>query len=52
MINIHSKIFISGHKGMLWFLYFKNIKKKGYKNLVTIDKKIRFKRSIFSKKIY
>ena len=39
MINIHSKIFIAGHKGMLGSSVFRILKKKGYKNLITIDKK-------------
>ena len=39
MINIHSKIFIAGHKGMLGSSILRILKKKGYKNLITIDKK-------------
>ncbi len=39
MINIHSKIFIAGHKGMLGSSVFRILKKKGYKNLIIIDKK-------------
>ena len=39
MITIHSKIFIAGHKGMLGSSVIRILKKKGYKNLVTIDKK-------------
>ena len=38
MITIHSKIFIAGHKGMLGSSVLR-ILKKGYKNLITIDKK-------------
>ena len=39
MITIRSKIFIAGHKGMLGSSVVRILKKKGYKNLVTIDKK-------------
>ena len=39
MINIHSKIFIAGHKGMLGSSLLRVLSKKGYKNLITIDKK-------------
>ena len=39
MITTHSKIFIAGHKGMLGSSIFRTLKKKGYKNLITIEKK-------------
>ena len=39
MINIHSKIFLAGHKGMLGSSILRILKQKGYKNLITIDKK-------------
>ena len=39
MINIHSKIFVAGHKGMLGSSILRILKQKGYKNLITIDKK-------------
>ena len=39
MINIYSKIFIAGHKGMLGSSILRILKKKGYKNLITIEKK-------------
>lgn len=39
MINIHSKIFIAGHNGMLGSSIYRILKYKGYKNLITIDKK-------------
>ena len=39
MINIHSKIFIAGHKGMLGSSLLRVLSKRGYKNLITIDKK-------------
>ncbi len=39
MINHHSKIFLAGHKGMLGSSILRIFKKKGYKNLIIIDKK-------------
>ena len=39
MINIDSKIFIAGHKGMLGSSILRILKKKGYKNLITVEKK-------------
>jgi GDP-L-fucose synthase len=39
MINYKSKIFIAGHKGMLGSAILRILKKKGYKNLLIIDKK-------------
>ena len=39
MIDIDSKIFIAGHKGMLGSSILRILKKRGYKNLITIEKK-------------
>ena len=39
MINIHSKIFVAGHNGMLGSSILRILKQKGYKNLIIIDKK-------------
>ena len=39
MINLHSKIFIAGHRGMLGSSILRILKKKGYKNLITVEKK-------------
>ena len=39
MINVDSKIFIAGHKGMLGSSILRTLKKKGYKNLITVEKK-------------
>ena len=39
MINNHSKIFVAGHKGMLGSSIIRILKKKGYKKLITINKK-------------
>ena len=47
MINIHSKIFIAGHKGVLGSSILRTLKKKGYKNLITVEKIFRFEKSIF-----
>ena len=39
MININSKVFIAGHNGMLGSSIFRELKKKGYKNIITINRK-------------
>ena len=39
MINNQSRIFIAGHKGMLGSSILRILRKKGYKNLITIEKK-------------
>ena len=39
MIDIKSKIFIAGHNGMLGSAILRVLKKKGYKKLITINKK-------------
>ena len=39
MINNQSRIFIAGHKGMLGSSILRTLRKKGYKNLITIEKK-------------
>ena len=39
MISLKSKIFLAGHKGMLGSSILRTLKKKGYKNIITIDKK-------------
>ena len=39
MININSKVFIAGHNGMLGSSIFRTLKKKGYKKIITVDKK-------------
>ena len=38
MINLNSKIFIAGHKGMLGSSILRVFKKKGYKKIITVDK--------------
>ena len=39
MINTRSKIFLAGHKGMLGSSILRILKKKVYKNLITVEKK-------------
>jgi len=39
MININSKIFLAGHNGMLGSSILRTLKKKGYKKLITVDRK-------------
>ena len=39
MININSKVFIAGHNGMLGSSIFRTLKKKGYKKIITVNKK-------------
>ena len=39
MINKNSKIFLAGHNGMLGSAILRILKKKGYKKLITVDKK-------------
>ena len=40
MIGLNSKIFIAGHNGMLGSSVLRVLKKKGYKKLITINKKL------------
>ena len=39
MINFNSKIFVAGHNGLVGSAVVRQLKKKGYKNIITIDKK-------------
>ena len=39
MINLNSKVFIAGHNGMLGSSIFRKLKNKGYKNIITVDRK-------------
>ena len=39
MINKNSKIFLAGHNGMLGSAILRTLKKKGYKKIITADKK-------------
>ena len=38
MINLNSKIYIAGHKGLVGSAIFRQLKKKGYKKILTVDK--------------
>jgi GDP-L-fucose synthase len=38
MINFNSKIYIAGHRGLVGSAIFKQLKKKGYKKILTVDK--------------
>jgi len=35
----NSKIFIAGHKGLVGSAVYRNLKKKGYKNLIIAERK-------------
>ena len=53
MINIDSKIFIAGHKGMLGSSILRILKKRGYKNLITIEKKkLDLRKQLLMKKFF
>ena len=39
MINLNSKIFVAGHKGLVGSAILRKLKKKGYKNLIVVDRK-------------
>ena len=38
-LNKNSKIFVAGHKGMVGSSIVRHLKKKKYKNILTVDKK-------------
>ena len=40
MINKHSKIFITGHKGLVGSSVYSLLEKKGYKNLIIAKERI------------
>ena len=39
MVNFNSKIFVAGHKGLVGSAIVRQLKKKGYSNILTVDKK-------------
>ena len=39
MINKHSKIFITGHKGLVGSSVYSLLKKKGYRNIIIASRK-------------
>ena len=40
MINLNSKIFVAGHKGLVGSAIIRKLKSKGYKNILTVEKSI------------
>ena len=38
-LNKNSKIFLAGHKGLVGSAILEKLKKKGYKNIITVNKK-------------
>ena len=45
MINKNSKIFLTGNKGLVGSAIYRKLVELGYKKIITVKKKIRFKRS-------
>ena len=39
MINLNSKIFLAGHKGLVGSAILRKLRIKGYKNIILVDKK-------------
>ena len=39
MIKKQDKIFVAGHKGLIGSAIIRKLKSKGYKNIITIEKK-------------
>ena len=39
MIKKNSKVFVTGHKGLVGSSILKTLKKKGFKNIITADRK-------------
>ena len=39
MIKKTDKIFVAGHKGLVGSAILKKLKRKGYKNIITVEKK-------------
>ena len=51
MISKNSKIFLAGHNGMIGSAIYRNLKKKNYKNIITIDRAkldLRDQKKVFS----
>ncbi len=38
-LKINDRIFVAGHKGMVGSSILRTLKKKGYKNIITVNKK-------------
>ena len=46
MINLNSKIYLAGHKGLVGSAILRKLRIKGYKNIILVDrKKTRFIKS-------
>ena len=39
MINFKSRIFVAGHNGLVGSAIVRQLKKKGYSNIITVEKK-------------
>ena len=53
MINFNSKIFVAGHNGMLGSSILRVLKKKGYRKIITIErKKLDLRNQIAVKKFF
>ena len=39
MINFNKKIYVAGHRGLVGSAIVRNLKKKGYKNIITVERK-------------
>ena len=39
MINLNSKIYLAGHKGLVGSAILRKLRIKGYKNIILVDKK-------------
>jgi GDP-L-fucose synthase len=39
MINLNKKIYVAGHRGLVGSAIIRNLKKKGYKNIITVERK-------------
>ena len=43
MINLQSKIYVAGHKGLVGSAIIRQLKKEGYKKIIFVDRsKVRF----------
>ena len=39
MVNFNKKIYVAGHRGLVGSAIIRNLKKKGYKNIITAERK-------------
>ena len=47
MLNKKSKIFVAGHNGMVGSSIYTSLKKRGYKKIITIEKKTKVNKENF-----